>query len=646
MDQTLEKMTLIWEVIAKSQMKIRPTKRGLKCLQLLLLLKESEYNEANSNRIYVSYFRENTQVDLSSCELFTTFLPQIGKDIISGIATGKYQNNSVFSNPRYGRQLPSLFDDLLSIFFTKKGNYIAGSEEHISLTLQLFMTFYKYEQPFSDFTLEKAKAKFIEDDASVKNNSWPLYGGHSIFNVRRRFRAIFPDDPWDIRPHHSNGSTNTKGINNLLKRTVTRYNHKIMSSPYGQYFCNNNITHEKNDDHLYSRITFVPKDSRGPRTISMEPHERMYLQKGLLAKIVEFQENNCFMTKGYVNYTDQSINQSLAYKASIDGRKATIDLKDASDMVSWVLIKTLASTEWSEAYDILRSDKVFIDNQLISINKFASMGSALCFPVLASVIFSIASCYDPKCYVYGDDLICDASLAPQIMIALEDYGLKINKDKSFLSGPFRESCGGDFVSGVNVSYIKCKSLQMVPYVEFCNLITEKYNSTLGDSLIAIYESYNNPVFRIPFFEETRAGCYKTEFLSSNDVFFKRRYNKDLQHYEYYFFQPSVLDLDAKSMKNLLKKKKYISRKNNSPYGPYIPMEYKPSHYYYEWLTLSFRYNSMSDFTFDRSSSDLFPEKKVTLFRYSNGVINPVIPGIIKFGKDDNIALAWGNIPSL
>lgn len=644
MYQTLSKMMSVWTSIAH----YHTPKRSLKATQLTCLCrKDTDALDVTSVRFLVAYFKKPEDVVINDILLFTCLLPQVGKDIISGFTTGQYVNNSVFRNPRHSRPLPNLFDDVLLRFFTKKGKCRMEFFDEISITLQLFMTYYKFEVDFSDETLDKAKIKFIEDDSKVKKDGWPLTGPHSIDQVRMNFQSAFPDNPWDIRPHHSNGATNTAGITNLDKRLINRYIKPIANSPYAKY--NENYTPHTDDLHQYSRLTFVPKDSRGPRTISMEPHERMKLQKGVLSLIVEFQEEHFAGTKGHINYTDQTINQHLAYLSSIDGKRATIDLKDASDMISWSLVKQLASTDWLEAFTVLRSEKVFVDNELLPLNKFASMGSALCFPVLATVIWSIARCYDPKCYVYGDDLICDAILAKQIMSALEDYGLRINKDKSFLTGPFRESCGGDYIAGYDVSYIKCKSHDLINYVEMCNLFAQRYSPSLGDSLVRIFEDDNFPVFRIPFNAEPMAGCYRTDILTPNDVFFKRRWNEDLQLVEYYFLSPSVIDLDLETRKSLKKKKSWIKRKNKSLYGPYLENAYLPSYYYDEWLTLSCPYNQpLFDDTFMEACRDTITSNRQNLFEFSSSnTVEPVIPGIIKFGAaKEKIGCSWGNVSAL
>lgn len=52
--------------------------------------------------------------------------------------------------------------------------------------------------------------------------------------------------------------------------------------------------------------------------------------------------------------------------------------------------------------------------------------------------------------VYGDDIIVPTQAAYQLKEILNELGFTLNQEKSFTSGPFRESCGADFFYGVNV----------------------------------------------------------------------------------------------------------------------------------------------------------------------------------------------------
>jgi len=218
------------------------------------------------------------------------------------------------------------------------------------------------------------------------------------------------------------------------------------------------------------RVVLVPKTLKTPRVIAVEPVCMQFAQQGLKAILVHRMETSV-LTGGHVNFTDQSVNQELALLSSSDGRFATIDMKEASDRVSLAHAKALLKSnqvllDWVMA---CRSTSAELPNgEILSLKKFASMGSALCFPVEALVFYTsiIASriwragrfptrrlVYEQSrdVYVYGDDLIFPADEAPATCTDLEALGFKVNRHKSFWTGKFRESCGVDGYDGSHVT---------------------------------------------------------------------------------------------------------------------------------------------------------------------------------------------------
>jgi len=58
--------------------------------------------------------------------------------------------------------------------------------------------------------------------------------------------------------------------------------------------------------------------------------------------------------------------------------------------------------------------------------------------------------------VFGDDIIVPVDMVQTVMEGLEAFGLKVNREKSFWNGKFRESCGGDFYDGEWVTPVRLK----------------------------------------------------------------------------------------------------------------------------------------------------------------------------------------------
>lgn len=219
-----------------------------------------------------------------------------------------------------------------------------------------------------------------------------------------------------------------------------------------------------------ARLLFVPKDSRGPRIISCEPKELMYVQQGVSKHLMRYIESHEY-TRGRVNFVDQTVNSQLALDASRTREWDTIDLSDASDRVGVKLVTYLFPREITRKWLALRSTATLLPNgEILRLHKFAPMGSALCFPVESLVFWALAvaavweqsqdlSLALSSVYVYGDDIIVRRGYTEHVMDVLESVDLKVNRDKSFICDhPFRESCGVEALNGHNVTPFRVKKV--------------------------------------------------------------------------------------------------------------------------------------------------------------------------------------------
>lgn len=269
-----------------------------------------------------------------------------------------------------------------------------------------------------------------------------------------------------------------------------------------------------------SRFSTVPKDSRGPRAICMEPASRLAFQLGLMKDLYDWIENYS-PAKGYVNFTDQTVNQRMSYRGSINRHWATIDLKDASDMVSNELVKAVMPEPLSTYLQELRSQTVEYGATTIELRKYASMGSALCFPVEAMVFYAIARLHCAMCFVYGDDIIVPTTDAQKVIQALTDYGLKVNVDKTFSSGLFRESCGTDWYNGRLVTPVRLRGFDLDGITSFLTLWEEAYGSHMG--LLDVIQSMDivkeeltsHGLNRVPVFPLEYSECGAVAFYSKD-----------------------------------------------------------------------------------------------------------------------------------
>jgi len=210
----------------------------------------------------------------------------------------------------------------------------------------------------------------------------------------------------------------------------------------------------------YNKISFVPKTAKTHRTIAVGP-----LLNGLCQKGVD-EVLRTFLLKAGLDLRDQSINQELARLGSLSDDEdsfVTIDLRNASNSLAIELTRYLLPYGWTRCLDRLREPMYMLDNAVKRYNMYVSMGNGFCFP-LQTLIFS-AACYavsgvppQDMWNVYGDDIVIRKKWAEPVLKLLKHWGFKANLSKTFLNGPFRESCGTDWYHGQNVRPVTLDAL--------------------------------------------------------------------------------------------------------------------------------------------------------------------------------------------
>lgn len=569
-------------------------RRDLKSLQLLWL------NLAGNHR-YSSFIESSDLLEFEirvaneGLPFLTVALPELGKALDCWHSTHELPSFSSFKTDENGvpRFLGKPFRAAL------EGNSVA-----VDCVRQLSYVFYKLEVPHEESAIEEHSQKFISNDCGLvdidfgdDSYAWLLenpFGSSDredrgayaattrlqLVNEMARLikRVLCNSNPRNIRPCHGTGSTACHTPNHKKWATIRYYEKLDQVYDYAThfYFSPTHLADEMQVmEHSLTReprarVCFVPKDSRGPRVISCEPAELMYIQQGIMRLLYDTLETNN-LTRGQINFIDQGVNRKLAYQASKDGSMATIDLKDASDMISLELVRRVFPADWVECLEACRSEETILPNgTVVKLNKFAPMGSSCCFPVEALVFWACARAtthilcgqlfglgvksphlnnWTRPIYVYGDDIICDSRFARAIMDGLEIIGLKINRQKSYVDGPFRESCGGDYHNGYDVTPVRVRH---VPSNVGTGLVV---NADLANSFIAKfgYET-SHPIIRL--IEEVVGYCYPRTDMdipmtirnspsAINDVVFKRRWNSGLQRYEHRVLSSSALALQRR-----------------------------------------------------------------------------------------------------
>ena len=201
----------------------------------------------------------------------------------------------------------------------------------------------------------------------------------------------------------------------------------------------------------YNEIFMVPKDSDCDRTAAKEPLANSFLQKGVDNYLKKK------LRRVGLDLTRQEPNQRLAYAGSVECYNpfVTIDLTSASDSISIGLARDLLPPDWFVFLNQIRSPAHSYKGVTHRNAMFCTMGNGFCFP-LETLIFAslIEAAYvdtgDKTYRVFGDDIIVRQSSALLVLELLRWAGFKMNKKKTFIFGPFRESCGADWYRGVNV----------------------------------------------------------------------------------------------------------------------------------------------------------------------------------------------------
>lgn len=243
-----------------------------------------------------------------------------------------------------------------------------------------------------------------------------------------------------------------------------------------------------------NKLFTVPKTSDIDRVAAKEPDINMYLQKG----VGDFIRRR--LRSVGINLNDQTRNQRLARKGAATGGFATIDLSSASDSVTTELVFQCLPISWYVLLDSLRCHVTVIDGEAHVNEMFSSMGNGFTFELESLLFWAIAKavawfnrCEKMSLLVYGDDIIVPTIIADQLIFALSFLGFTTNEDKTFSSGPFRESCGGHYyeLDDITPFYIKAPLLRLSDVIHLCNQIrkwSDRGWSILSDDLEELWEA--------------------------------------------------------------------------------------------------------------------------------------------------------------
>lgn len=238
-----------------------------------------------------------------------------------------------------------------------------------------------------------------------------------------------------------------------------------------------------------AKLLAVPKSMKGPRLITSEPTAHQFLQQGLLRWLRYHLPKHLSVS---IDFKSQEPSRLAALKASRDGKSMTVDLSNASDLLSlWTVerafngnFSVLRALHATRTRWVRNSTKCGPDYGNILLKKYAGQGNATTFPV-QSIVYALVciacvlydeggsnACVDEhtmlkaarKVRVYGDDIILPSSSGQSLAGLLQYLQLQINWGKTHHKGWFRESCGIDAYRGYDVTplYMQAPTLPSKP----------------------------------------------------------------------------------------------------------------------------------------------------------------------------------------
>jgi hypothetical protein len=267
-------------------------------------------------------------------------------------------------------------------------------------------------------------------------------------------RKLSNEQKWTVTPgaiHHAFGGllNNRHYLETILESRNYDEDRQVFCHDYAvafnSYVARLNVVNS-------NKLGFVLKTAKTHRSIATEPLLNGYVQKGIDVVL-----RRKLLRVG-IDLSDQTLNQRLACEGSLDDSQdgyVTIDLRGASNSNAISPVKYLYPPGWFDLLDRVRSHYLSYNGVERRYNMLCSMGNGFCFPIetltFASICFA-CECGQPGVdfSVYGDDIIVRKKHATRVLAMLKHYGFEVNNEKTFIEGPFRESCGSDWFRGEDV----------------------------------------------------------------------------------------------------------------------------------------------------------------------------------------------------
>lgn len=473
----------------------------MKSLVLLWLEAAKELGRWCDTSIARDYVTVTRRVETEGLSFLTITLPAFCKAFEACLEAGCVAPGAFvgFKTQRASSPLPRFLGGFVAQVFDTKTGLIHPdvNPDCVFAVRQLTSMFGKMLLPCSPPRIEAAFDNYVKTEMEVQNADLDPSDYHRLARIAAiLFGDVLSSVSKEIAdecllPKHGPGNTADYLAQNE-RYCLTAWPERLEGVfRYNDYALPSSSYFEETDrvnfllpgQELPVRVVQVPKTLKTPRIIALEPAHMQYMQQAILDVLrprLELQripgntrDSACYPM---INFTSQESNRLLAREGSLSGSLATLDLSEASDRVSLQHVSAVfaSSPNVLEAVLAVRSTHADVPGHgVIPLTKYASMGSALCFPVEAMVFLAVVFhglCtaestqglrsqivgYKDQVRVYGDDIIVPTHMVNSVIQSLELFGFKVNTGKSFWNGKFRESCGGDYFEGHDVNVVKVR----------------------------------------------------------------------------------------------------------------------------------------------------------------------------------------------
>lgn len=268
-----------------------------------------------------------------------------------------------------------------------------------------------------------------------------------------------------------------------------------------------------------NRVELVPKNWKTDRTIACEPEGNLPLQ---LAFDTYAKRK---LRRFHIDLRNQSANKVKARHASIHNDYVTVDFERASDTISYNTVQWMFPEDWFRYLSDVRSPcyrGVFGEG---TYAKFSSMGNGSTFSIETLLFAGVCWAVGSRSFlVYGDDVIIERKYYADFLSLAKFLGFTVNEAKTFSDGPFRESCGGDYFNGVDVTPVYIRNIDRRK-ASLCHLVNTMGELTFpGAEMVDVLTKIvlDNSLHFVPWNENTMSGIWIDPGLARRRGILKRK----------------------------------------------------------------------------------------------------------------------------